>query len=343
MKRERLSGLLVIVTIVTPMMMLIGVYLAYKAKAQDFIRKVSGIPSEQKIWFLTADGDRIFVVDILLDPKRPVISSFPSPPYPFFQIDPVTEQVIREGKTNRVFARAIIAEQEQTPYSWLAKDYEYWVIDDQNNIVFAARYGVDALTRAPTVSSVDAIDLSTREVKRTIKLQPEAAYGAMALHPDGTKLYLSVRKRDVGGVVWIYNTKTLERIKVLPLDSDHTIKDMHFSKDGQLLFGAVGARGVAMIETGGDKVVGWINPPKDRLFMPPMALSSDEREIYIGLEYGLKRGAVAAIDVAQKKIVGVLELSPTGCTGVVRVGDKLFAACLDGVYVIDIPSWRKQQ
>jgi hypothetical protein len=61
MKRGRLSGLLVIVTIVTPMMMLIGVYLVYKAKAQDFIRKVSGLPSEQKIWVLTADGDRIFV------------------------------------------------------------------------------------------------------------------------------------------------------------------------------------------------------------------------------------------------------------------------------------------
>jgi WD40 repeat protein len=342
MKRERLLVLFMIITMVS-LKMIIGMYWTYSAKAQDFIRKVSGIPSEQKIWFLTADGDRIFVVDILLDPKRPVISSFPSPPYPFFQIDLVTEQVIREGKTNRVFARAIIAEQEQTPYSWLAKDYEYWVIDDQNNIVFAARYGVDALTRAPTVSSVDAIDLSTREVKRTIKLQPEAAYGAMALHPDGTKLYLSVRERDVGGVVWIYNTKTLERIKVLPLDSDHTIEDMHFSKDGQLLFGAVGARGVAIIETGEDEIVGWVNPPGDRLFMPPMALSSDEREIYIGLEYGLKRGAVAAIDVAQKKIVGVLELSPTGCTGVVRVGDKLFAACLDGVYVIDIPSWRKQQ
>jgi WD40 repeat protein len=342
MKRERLLVLFMIITMVS-LKMIIGMYWTYSAKAQDFIRKVSGIPSEQKIWFLTADGDRIFVVDILLDPKRPVISSFPSPPYPFFQIDPVTEQVIREGKTNRVFARAIIAEQEQTPYSWLAKDYEYWVIDDQNNIVFAARYGVDALTRAPTVSSVDAIDLSTREVKRTIKLQPEAAYGAMALHPDGTKLYLSVRERDVGGVVWIYNTKTLERIKVLPLDSDHTIEDMHFSKDGQFLFGAVGARGVAIIETGEDKIVGWVNPPGDRLFMPPMALSSDEREIYIGLEYGLKRGAVAAIDVAQKKIVRVLELSPMGCTGVVRVGDKLLAACLDGVYVIDIPSWRKQQ
>jgi DNA-binding beta-propeller fold protein YncE len=343
MKRERLSGLLVIVTIVTPMMMLIGVYLAYKAKAQDFIRKVSGLPSEQKIWVLTADGDRIFVVDILLDPKLPVISSFPSPPYPFFQIDPVTEQVIREGKTNHVFARAIIAEQEQTPYSWLAKDYEYWVIDDQNNIVFAARYGVDALTRAPTVSSVDAIDLSTREVKRTIKLQPEAAYGAMALHPDGTKLYLSVRERDVGGVVWIYNTKTLERFKILPLHSDHTIEGMHFSKDGQYLFGGVGSRGVAIIDTVNDKIVGWVNPPEDRLFMPLIALSSDEREIYVGLQYGLKRGAVAAVDVEKRKSIRVLELSPTGCLGVVRVGEKLFAACLDGVYVIDIPAWRKQQ
>jgi len=342
MKRERLLVLLMIITMVS-LRIIIGMYWTHGAKAQDFVRKVSGLPSEQKIWVLTADGDRIFVVDILLDPKRPVISSFPSPPYPFFQIDPVTEQVIREGKTNRVFARAILAEQEQTPYSWLAKDYEYWVIDDQNNIVFAARYGVDALTRAPTVSSVDAIDLSTREVKRTIRLQPEADYGAMALHPNGTKLYLSVREIEVGGLVWVYDTKTLERIKVIQLDCDHTIKDIHFSKDGQYLFGAVGSRGVAIIETRDDKIVGWINPPSDRLFKSPMALSSDEQEIYIGLEYGLKKGAVAAIDVAQKKIVRVLELSPTGCTSVVVIGDKLFAACLDGVYVIDIPAWRKKQ
>jgi DNA-binding beta-propeller fold protein YncE len=255
----------------------------------------------------------------------------------------VTEQVIREGKTNHVFARAILAEQEQTPYSWLAKGYEYWVIDEQNNIVFAARYGVDALTHAPTFSSVDAIDLSTREVKRTIRLQPEADYGAMALHPNGMKLYLSVRERGVGGVVWIYTTKTLERFKILPLHSDHTIEGMHFSKDGQYLFGEVGSRGVAIIDTVNDKIVGWVNPPEDRLFMPLIALSSDEREIYVGLQYGLKRGAVAAVDVEKRKSIRVLELSPTGCLGVVRVGEKLFAACLDGVYVIDIPAWRKQQ
>ncbi len=343
MKRERLLELFMIITMASLTTMMIGMYRAHRANAQDFIRKVSGLPSEQKIWVLTADGDRIFVVDILLDPKRPVISSFPSPPYPFFQIDPVTEQVIREGETNHVFAKAIIAEQEQTPYSWLTKDYGYWVIDDQNSIVFAARYGVDALTRAPTFSSIEVIDLSNREVKRTIRLQPEADYGAMALHPNGTKFYLSVRDNELGGLLWVYDPKTLERIKVIELHSDHTIEDMHFSKDGQYLFGGVGSRGVAIIDTVNDKIVGWVKPPEDRLFMPLIALSSDEREIYVGLQYAEKRGAVAAIDVEKRKIVRVLELSPTGCTGVVRVGEKLFAACLDGVYVIDIPAWRKQQ
>jgi hypothetical protein len=63
----------------------------------------------------------------------------------------------------------------------------------------------------------------------------------------------------------------------------------------------------------------------------------------VALRHGREKGRVAAIDIAQKKLVRVLELSPTACTSVVVVGDKLFAACLDGVYVIDIPSWRKQQ
>ncbi len=348
MKRERLSGLFAVITMLIPTMILIGVYQTYRAKAQGFLRQLTGLPSGYRVWILTADSDRIFVIDmgIPIGPERWVITSPPSPPFHFLQIDPVMERVVKEGKTNHIFAQAIIAEQEQTPYSWLVKDYGYWVIDNRNNMVFAVKYTLgsgkgELLHKA--FPSIDVIDLSTREVKQTIRLQPEAAYGAMALHPNGTKLYLSVRERDVGGVVWIYDPKTLERIKVLPLDSDHTIKDMHFSKDGQYLFGGVGSRGVAIIDTVNDEIVGWVNPPKDRLFMPLIALSSDEREIYVGLQYGLKKGAVAAIDVEKRKIIRVLELSPTGCTGVVRVGDKLFAACLDGVYVIDIPAWRQQR
>jgi WD40 repeat protein len=321
---------------------LVSIYCAQKVNTQGFVRHVVK-SSNYRVWIVIADNDHVFAVDLapinikLWEPLEPTF------PFHFLQIDPTTERVTKEGKTNHIFARAIIAEQEQTPYSWLTKNYRYWVIDNQNNVVFAARYIAGPSSWDGIISSIDVIDLSTREVKQTIKLQPEVAYGTMALHPNGTKLYLSVSERDVGGIVWIYNTKTLERIKVLPLDSDHTIGDMHFSKDGKFLFGAIDARGVVMIETDKDEIVGWINPPKDRVFMPRIALSSDEQEIYIGLELGLRRGAVAAINVAQKKIVRVLELSPTGCTGVVRVGDKLFAACLDGVYVIDIPAWRKQR
>jgi DNA-binding beta-propeller fold protein YncE len=343
-RKSSLRSFETVVVILALVAVSVGIHWVQKAKAQDFVRQVIRSTAGNRLWAVTTDGNHVFAIDLApIHPKwwQPIVP--PSRPFRFLQIDPVTEQVIREGKTNHVFARAIIAEQEQTPYSWLAKDYEYWVIDKQNNVVFAARYGVDALTHDLTFSSVDVIDLSTREVKRTIRLQPEADYGAMALHPNGTKLYLSVRERDRGGVVWIYDPKTLERIKILSLDSDHTIEGVHFSKDGQYLFGGVGSRGVAIIDTVNDKIVGWVNPPEDRLFMPLIDLSSDEREIYVGLQYGLKRGAMAAIDVEKRKIVRVLELSPTGCTGVVRVGEKLFAACLDGVYVIDIPAWRKQQ
>jgi len=290
---------------------LVSIYCAQKVNTQGFVRHIVK-SSNYRVWIVIADNDHVFAVDLapvntkLWEPLEPTF------PFHFLQIDPTTERVTKEGKTNHIFARAIIAEQEQTPYSWLTKDYRYWVIDNQNNVVFAARYIAGPSSWDGIISSIDVIDLSTREVKRTIKLQPEAAYGAMALHPNGTKLYLSVRERDVGGVVWIYNTKTLERIKVLPLNSDHTIKDMHFSKDGQLLFGAVGARGVAMIETGGDKVVGWINPPEDRLFMPPMALSSDEREIYIGLEYGLEEGSGGSDRCGAKEDRSGFRVEPDG-------------------------------
>lgn len=81
---------------------------------------------------------------------------------------------------------------------------------------------------------------------------------------------------------------------------------------------------------------------EDRLIIR-LTLNPDGQEIYVALREGEARGAVAAIDTIQKKLVRILDLSPTACTSVTVVGDKLFAACLDGVYVIDIPAWRKQQ
>ncbi|MCS7253180.1 MAG: hypothetical protein NZ781_03990, partial [Armatimonadetes bacterium] len=78
-------------------------------------------------------------------------------------------------------------------------------------------------------------------------------------------------------------------------------------------------------------------------FSGSIALASDEKEVYVALRDGWEKGRVAAIDIAQKKLVRTLELSQTACTSVVVMGDKLFAACLDGVYVIDIPAWRQKQ
>jgi hypothetical protein len=78
-------------------------------------------------------------------------------------------------------------------------------------------------------------------------------------------------------------------------------------------------------------------------FSSLIALAPDEKELYAGLRLAEKDGAVVAIDVAQKKVVRKLELSKTGCTSVAVAKGKLFAACLDGVYVIDIDRWRSQK
>lgn len=85
------------------------------------------------------------------------------------------------------------------------------------------------------------------------------------------------------------------------------------------------------------------------LEMRDMRLSPDERETYIALtQFKWKKdndrmlnGRVAAIDIGARKVVRILRLSDTGCFSLAVVGNRLFAACLDGIYVIDIDAWRK--
>jgi hypothetical protein len=65
-------------------------------------------------------------------------------------------------------------------------------------------------------------------------------------------------------------------------------------------------------------------------------------EVFFALRHGDAQGAVAALDVSKRRVVRTLQLSRGACSSVCVVGNKLFAGCLDGIYVIDIDAWRKQ-
>jgi len=313
----------------------------------SFVRKIGGIPTGQYWWFVDVYQNWLFIVDVYGNKVdiTDKIDLDPTPPFYVARVNPDTEQLVEEFTTKQLRAVAISAEREQRPDSWLAQDYDYWVYDSQSNTAYALKpvrwdeWGEERYT------GVHVIDVQTRQQKKFL----EAPYvGAIALHPNREKLYVAV----VGGKsreIRIFSTTTLQLIKTLPYESDGLIWDMNFTRDGSRLFCCVHGKGILVIDTLNDQFEAWEDTSKMPINfgfpteLVSIALSSDEKEVYVALRYGREKGRVAAIDVAQKKIVRVLELSPTGCTSVVVIGDKLFAACLDGVYVIDIPAWRKQQ
>jgi DNA-binding beta-propeller fold protein YncE len=311
----------------------------------SFVRKIGGLPTGQYWWFVDVYQNRLFIVDVYGNKVdiTDKIDLDPTPPFYVACVNPDTEQLVEEFTTKQLRAIAISAEREQRPDSWLAQDYDYWVYDSQSNTAYAlkpVRWDEWGEERYP---GVHVIDVQTRQQKKFL----EAPYvGAIALHPNREKLYVAVVVGEIREIR-IFSTTTLQLIKTLPYESDGLIWDMKFTRDGGRLFCCVHGRGILVIDTLNDQFEAW----EDTSEMPinfgfptelvSIALSSDEKEIYLALSEGEEKGRVAAIDIAQKKLVRVLELSPKACTSVVVVGDKLFAACLDGVYVIDIPAWRK--
>lgn len=316
------------------------------------IRQVRGLPTGRFGWILRKwKEDQLFLV--YLTGKRDVIELLCKPldqspfvsPFPVAVIDPDTEQVVEEFTSKHHHPMAITAEREQRPDSWLAQDYDYWVLDEQANIAYALKptrwdkWGADE-----RYAGVYVIDLNTRRVKKFLEISPTYT---LALHPDREKLYIMTapKEREVeSGEIQVYSTVNLSLLKTITYDGGMRIWNTEFTKDGSRLFCCVEGRGILVIDTTSDQLESWIWSRKllpDSRNVVSIALASDGRELYIGLHEGEERGAIAAMDVSQKKLIRMLELSPTACTSVVVVGDKLFAACFDGVYVVDIPAWRQ--
>ncbi|GBC99530.1 hypothetical protein HRbin17_02055 [bacterium HR17] len=317
-------------------------------QATSFVRKINGLPAGQHWWFVDAYQGQLFVIDrygnkVDITGK---INLYPVAPFYVARINPNTEQVEEEFTTRQWRAVAISAQREQRVDSWLTQDYDYWVLDSQSNTAYALRpthwdeWGEERYT------GIYVIDVQTRQLKKFLEISP---IGTLSLSSSEGKLYVSVGPEyGKSPEIRVFSTATLDLIKTMTYNSDCPIWDMKFTRDGKRLFCCVYGRGLLVVNTVNDQFESWGEPldvPVDfglANFSFSIAMASDEKEVYVALRDSRERGRVAAIDIAQKKLVRTLELSPTACTSVVVIGDKLFAACLDGVYVIDIPAWRQQ-
>ncbi|MDW8027272.1 MAG: hypothetical protein RMK94_02640, partial [Armatimonadota bacterium] len=180
--------------------------------------------------------------------------------------------------------------------------------------------------------------------------------GTIALHPNREKIYVMTEPKGAeieNGEIRIYSTANLALLKTISYFG-LSIMDAKFTKDGSRLFCCVPSRGIIVLDAIKDQIEPWGELPDypvtfglgfdgaSWVGVTSLDISSDEQELYISL--GDKDGGlVAAINIAQKNLTRTLRLSQTTCTSVAVIGDKLFAACLDGVYVIDIPVWRQHQ
>ncbi len=334
-----------------------GGYLVHRVVSQpaSFIRKIDGLPTGQYWWLVDAYQGRLFVVDMMGNKiditDRNKLNLDPTPPFYVARINPDTEQVVEEFTSKHFRAIAISAERENRPDSWLAEEFDYWVIDEQSKIAYALKPIRQDEWSDERYAGVYVIDINTRQVKKFLEISPVSF--TLALHPNREKLYVMTQPKEAEvetGEIRVYSTASLDLLKTITYLGGFCILDAEFNQDGSRLFCSVEGRGILVIDTINGQLEHW-EPPfdhpvdfgiEDRLIIR-LTLSPDGQEIYVALREGEARGGVAAIDTIQKKLVRILDLSPTACTSVVVIGEKLFAACLDGVYVIDIPAWRNQR
>ncbi len=315
----------------------------------SFVRKVNGLPLLFKPWDVHEQAGMLFALCPLDDVS-----------YRIYQIDPVTETVVEEIEVKQlIHPQAVIARRYRLPDAWLAEmGFFKWVIDPQRKVAYAIKF---ELTNPEESFGIYVVDTETKEIKKVIKSSPFLSF---ILHPSGRKLYADFPPDLVG----VLDTEKLEWVKKFIVEPEHFgIFFSGFSSDGKYLFAARTGK-LIVINTEEDKVEEWgekINDELDTKYdagvRTVLAFSEDKSEMYAALaigshidipdtpvdlfnEPGAKaHGGVVAIDLAQKKIVRILGLTKkAGCNSVAVIGNKLFVASWEGVFVIDIDQWRQQ-
>ncbi len=312
-----------------------------------FVRTVSGLPSQVVIWDVYDYAGMVFA-----------IPAFEKAPYQLYRIDPNTEMVV-ESKTveQLLHPQAAIALHYQLPEAWLAeKGFFIWEIDPVRKVAYAAKPPkMPSSLEDWGYTGIYIVNTETREIKNFVEHQ---GFLFMALHPSGLKLYVEsplykIKVLDTTKVDWVKEIDVMTDYFALPFAG--------FSVDGRYLFAARTGK-LIVIDTEKEEVVEWgkqINEELDRDYdagvRASMSLSGDKTELYAALTItGDKvnvfddpevkaRGGVAAIDIAQKKVVRVLGLTrERECSSVAVVGNKLFIASREGkIFVVDTDRWRQ--
>jgi len=339
----------------------VGIGVGVKLVQSQQTPRVQGLPGGEYDWVIYQWNGRLFLVSgsvnlLTLEGAKRYTVDADIYPFSIYRIDAETERVVEQFQSKHFFPIGITAEREQRSDSWLSQNYDLWVVDNQRNLAYATKpreWSIAGLLEDPHYK-VFVIDLQQRQVQAEVTVPPVED---LSLSSDGRKLYVGSGKveyheedeRWEAGVA-VISTETLTVTKKVSFGTDAPAP-MVLSRDGSRLF-CVSPQGLAVLNTATDELEAWDNNGNVHLLdiyqsvsrRNPygLAIATDERELYVGLQDGDERGAVAAIDLTQKKVVRVLELSPRACTSVAVVGNKLFAACLDGVYAVDINQWRGQ-
>jgi hypothetical protein len=313
----------------------------------SFVRKISDLPAGRQDWIVETYQGKVYAISLIH------LETQGSENY-VACIDPNTEKVIDRFTTKKFTAIAVSAEREQRLDSWLAREYDYWVLDEKSNIAYALKpTAPDNWDPEQRYNGVYVVNLKTHKVEKFLPISPMT--GKIFLHPNRGKLYITTEPKEAEietGEIRIYSVSDWVLLKTIT-HLGQVILDAKFTKDGNRLF-CCSIRGMLVVNTLEDRLEPWDSSPDVPVrfniegHMYSLDLSSDEKELYVAIELikvgkGIQKGGVAAIDIVRKKLARILELSSPACTSVAVVGDKLFAACLDGVYVIDIPAWRKQR
>jgi len=314
----------------------------------SFVRKVKGLPSLFTRWDVYEYAGKLFA---LYSPDD--VSCV------YYRIDPTIEEVVEAIEVKEpLYPQAVIARHYRLPDAWLAEmGFSAWEIDPQRKIAYAVKPPFKP-TNLQEIGyfGIYLLDIEKRKVKGYIEHRPNGyGFAFFALHPSGHKLYVESPPTSVK----VLDTTKLEWIKEFEVTGDYWggIFFSGFSSDGKYLFAACTGE-LIVINTEEDKVEEWgrrINEELDKynagIGGTQLAFSEDKSEMYAALVITPSNwrgeefceGGVAAIDLVQKKVARVLRLTQKReCNFVAVVGNKLFVASWEGVFVIDIEQWRRQ-
>jgi hypothetical protein len=335
----------------------------------QIVRRVENLPDRLHWWIVSTDGKQVFAFGLrALQEKLPQTEVFTidvdrNPPYSGVEIDPSTESVVNTHQIQEIFLplrnAAYFKALWKGELAWLRRDYDFWqVVGDR---IYALPPRARDSEDDRRWESIHVIDRETRQVLRVVEIRNpliKAGFAedevewrlkyitAMQVSPD-QKLLITGHS----GMIVVWSLPDLKLLFHRAYDSDREVSAIECSPDGRLVYALVRARGLLVLNLQSKEFEEWslkagTKVPQDfgMSRQRPVDMWADWQggEVFFALRYAHAQGAVAALDVAKRRVVRTLQLSRGACSSVCVVGNKLFAACLDGIYVIDIDAWRKQ-